>query len=101
MSPEMARRYGLNPGGNQPGRRPGPGQSAPTPLTPAAASKPNPNVLTQPIFSAQGSWKHESDKYQVSMQDEKGKQQTGEVVAEEDKLTLHLPSMTLVLAKAD
>jgi len=57
--------------------------------------------LRQPIFSAQGSWKREADKYQVTMQDEKGKQQTGEAVAEEDKLTLGFPSMTLVLAKAD
>jgi hypothetical protein len=57
--------------------------------------------LTQLVFSAQGSWKQEGDKYQVSMQDEKGKQQTAEAAAEADKLTLNLPAVALVLAKAD
>jgi hypothetical protein len=35
------------------------------------------------------------------MQDEKGKQQAGEAVADEEKLVLNLPVMTLVLAKAE
>ncbi|MCI0539684.1 MAG: CvpA family protein [Verrucomicrobiales bacterium] len=97
MSPEMARRYGLNPGGDQ--RRLGPGQPVAAPPTPVPA-KPNPNALTQPVFSAQGSWKREGDTYQISMQDEKGKQQSGAALAEEDKLTLNLPAMALVLVKA-
>jgi hypothetical protein len=92
MSPEMARRYGLNPGGR-------PGQPAAS--APAAAAKPDPNALTQPFFPGQGTWKHEGDGYQISVQDEKGKQLAGAAVAEPDKLTVHFPSMTLVMDRVE
>jgi hypothetical protein len=93
MSPDLARRYGIGPGG----RRTSPGGQQVRP----AAPKPATPSLVQPVFSAQGTWKHTDDKYEVALQDEKGKQQTGNVVAEDGRLIIHLPTKTLVLARVE
>jgi hypothetical protein len=93
MSPEMARAMVwvlVEVGRSQPVAAPPPVQAA----------KPNRNALTQPVFSAQGV----GNKKVTSIRSRcrtKGKQQAGEAVADEEKLVLNLPVMTLVLAKAD
>ena len=83
MSPDMARRYGLNPGA--PNRTPTPAAPARTPRTlapgapgasPAATASgpPTPAAIAAEIAKlptvvlAQGNWKGDSDKYELSLQ---------------------------------
>jgi hypothetical protein len=87
LSPQLQQRYGLN--------RPQPRAVAPPPV----AAKPVEIPYT--VLSAQGAWEHQGDKYQLKVQDEKGKSQNLQAVADEERLTVSSPNLTLVFAKAD
>jgi hypothetical protein len=92
MTPEQRARYGL---GQSPSRGTGaPGTPNPAPVATNAAPQ-------QLVASAQGSWEHESDKYQIKLQDERNKGLTFEGVADDDKLTLVSPIVTLVFFKSE
>jgi len=73
------------------------GAAVPAPVAP----KPATNVLTQLVLSAQGSWKSEGDKYTLALQDEKNQNQKADVVAEEGRLLIKHPALTLVFARAE
>ncbi|MBI2948211.1 MAG: CvpA family protein [Verrucomicrobia bacterium] len=95
MSPEMAQRYGL-------GR--GRGASTPpsgAPTAPPAAASVASREPAQPLYSGQGSWQREGDKYQLKLQDERGRPLNGQAIAEEDKLTITMPQITLVFNQAE
>jgi hypothetical protein len=53
------------------------------------------------VLSAQGAWEHDAGKYQLKVQDEKGKAESLEALADDDRLTVYTPSVILVFAKAD
>jgi len=98
MSEQMRRRYGLGPGMRRGPRAEGgpPAQAAPPKPAPsalAAAGIPEVNL------AGQGTWERTGDKYKVKFQDEKGKSQSGECVADEDRLTLLVPGQSLVFAR--
>jgi hypothetical protein len=93
MSPEMAARYGLTARGR--GERPA---AAPTPPPVAAATNNEPAQL---VFSAQGSWQRDGDTYKIKLQDEKGKEESVEAAADDEKLTIQGTLVTLVFFKAD
>lgn len=95
MPPEIARRYGLGPSGRNPSSNPG------TPSSPPASATVTNKESGQPIYSGQGSWQREGDKYQIKLQDEKGKSLTGQAVAEDEKLVITTPQITLVFARTD
>ncbi|MBM3839980.1 MAG: CvpA family protein [Verrucomicrobia bacterium] len=95
MSPEMAQRYGLTRRGGSPSAPSG----APTP--PPAAAPVASREPPQPIYSGQGSWQREGDKYQVKLQDERGRSLGGQGSAEVDRLTITLPQITLVFNRAE
>jgi hypothetical protein len=67
----------------------------------APAPAPKTNDIPYTVLSAQGSWEHDGDKYQLKVQDEKGKSQTVEATAEDERLTIYSPKLTLVFAKAE
>lgn len=92
MSPDLAQRYGVA-GGRGQVRPPGPAAAAP------AAQKPVP--IPYMVLSAQGAWEREGDSYQLRMQDERGKSETLQATADEDRLTIVTPNAVLVFAKAE
>jgi hypothetical protein len=53
------------------------------------------------VLSAQGAWEREGDKYQLKLQDEKGKSETLQAAADDDRLTVVTPNVILVFAKAE
>jgi uncharacterized membrane protein required for colicin V production len=63
---------------------------APTPDPAAPAAPPAPSVL------AQGTWQNEDDKYQLALQDDKGKTETLAAVVENDRLIIRQPNSPLV-----
>jgi hypothetical protein len=77
------------------------GRPAPAPVVVAPPPAPKTNEVPYMVLSAQGSWEHEGDKYHLKVQNEKGKSETLEVAADEDRLIIHTPTATLVFAKAD
>lgn len=92
MSPELAQRYGLGPSRGQ-NPQAGPPRTPP----PVVASTEPP----QPIYSAQGSWEREGEKYQIKLQDEKGRSQTAQATADAERLIINAPLITLVFSRAD
>lgn len=100
MSPEMAARYGLGRGGS-PSRGPTAPRSAATPVAPPPPAAAAASQTPQLALSAQGTWERDGVKYQIKLQDEKGKEQSVEVIADDEKLTIHSPISTLVFAKAE
>ena len=52
------------------------------------------------VLSAQGSWERDGDKYELKVQDEKGKSETLRAVADEDRLTITGSNLVLVFAKS-
>jgi hypothetical protein len=93
MSPQMMQRYNQ---GRQP-RGGGPAERAPVAIAPTKTNAPPPYM----VLSAQGAWERKGDKYEVKAQDEKGKSEKLEAVAEDDRLTVVAPNAILVFAKAD
>lgn len=75
----------------------------PSAAAPVAAPPPAPktNEVKYMVYSAQGAWERDGEKYRLSVQDEKGKSQTVEATADEERLTVFTPNATLVFAKAD
>ncbi|MBI4657474.1 MAG: CvpA family protein [Verrucomicrobia bacterium] len=95
MSPEYAQRYGLTgPSGS---RSPSPPPQA-APTTPTASTNIS---FSQPIYSAQGSWERQGEKYQVKLQDEKGKSQSTLATADDEKLVINAPLIALVFNRAE
>lgn len=91
VSPQVAQRYGLGARG---GARP-----AAQATVPVAVAKPT--VIPYQVLSAQGAWDREGDKYQLKVQDEKGKGETLQASADDDRLIVNTPAVILVFAKAD
>jgi hypothetical protein len=89
ISPQMSARYG----------RSQPQPVAPAPVAPPPAAKTNEPPFM--VLSAQGNWEQDGDKYQLKVQDEKGKTQSLDVTADEERLTVFTPQATLVFAKAE
>jgi hypothetical protein len=90
MSPEMAQRYGRGPGPANP-----PPQGRPAP-PPQPDNTPDLNV------AAQGTWQHESgDKYKLTLQNARGKEETMEAEAEEGRMVIRGGFFTLVFTKAE
>ena len=95
MSPQLAQRYGLRGGA----RGPVPGATTAPALV---ASAPKPVEIPYVVLSSQGVWDRDSDgKYELKVQDEKGKSLTLKVTADEERLTVTGPNLILVFAKAD
>ncbi|MBM3833763.1 MAG: CvpA family protein [Verrucomicrobia bacterium] len=95
MSPEMAARYGMRPG------QPGPG-SAQQPATPTPAVA----LPKLGVSGGDGAWERQGDKYEVKLQDEKGKEHSIETLADDERMTLSSSSMfapfsALVLVESD
>jgi hypothetical protein len=94
LSPQLAQRYGQRGGG---ARAAGP---APTPVP--AAAPPKPVEIPYAVLSSQGVWERDPDgKYQLKLQDEKGKSQTFKAVADDERLSVTGPTAVLVFAKAE
>jgi hypothetical protein len=91
ISPQMAQRYGLG------GRR----AQGPAAVVTAAPPPAKTNEIKYLVASAQGAWEHESDKYQIKAQDDKGKSETLQATADDERLVVVTPTVTLVFAKAD
>jgi hypothetical protein len=89
MSAQLAQRYGIGPRG-----------AAPAAPQSAAPAKP-PTELPYAVLSAQGVWDRNGDKYQLKVQDEKGKSQTWQAVADDERLTVQGSNAVLVFAKAE
>jgi hypothetical protein len=90
MSQQMMQRYGTARGAQRQA-------AAPAPV--AAPAKTN--ALPYLVLSAQGAWDRSGDSYQLKVQDEKGKSETLEAAADDERLTVHAPNVTLVFAKAE
>lgn len=95
LAPAIRQRLG---GGTQPPARPGPNR-APTPGV-ASGSAPAPVVPSVPPpdirIAGQGTWKNESDKYDLEIQDERGRSVKLEAAFENGRLLLsvaNLPAM--------
>jgi len=95
ISEQMRRRYnlprGMRPGGPPTQAQPAPPKPARSPT--AAAGIPEVNL------AGQGTWERAGDKYKIKFQDEKGKSQSGEGTADEDRLTLYVTGQYLVFAR--
>lgn len=89
----MGRAIGMARGLNNPYARYNQPQVAPTP-DPAAQAAPGPPPA--PTVLAQGAWQNQDDKYQLTLQDDKGKSQTVEALLENDKLILRQPANPIV-----
>ena len=87
MSPQLAQRYG--PRGQGPVR-----------VAQAPAQSGKPAAIPYVVLSAQGSWERDGDKYELKVQDEKGKSETLRAVADEDRLTITGSNLVLVFAKS-
>jgi hypothetical protein len=88
MSQQMMQRYG----------RGQPRVAAPVAAAPAA---PRTNAVPYVVLSSQGGWDRSGDSYQLKVQNEKGKTESLEAAADDDRLTVHMPNVTLVFAKAE
>jgi len=87
MDPRVAARYGL---------RPRPTAPAPVPVATAAApALPVPNVN----LASQGTWERDGDKYKLKLKDEKGKDQSGDATADEERLTMMLQGHPMVFVR--
>lgn len=86
MSPELAARYG------RVAPRPGEGQPAP-------AQAPKPANATQLVYAAEGTWEQVGNSYQFSVTDEQNQQEQLPVVAEEERLLVKTPEITMVFYK--
>lgn len=94
MSPDLMQRYGQRGGGRAaPQRAPAPAPAAPRP---AAAQR-----VPYTVLSSQGSWERIGDRYELKVQDERGRSHTLQAVADEDRLTLTYRDAVLVFAKAE
>lgn len=96
MSPELARRYNLGPSGS---RRPQP-PAAPQ-QRPAVGGIAATTEIVQPLFSAQGTWQRDGDKYQLKFQDEKGRAETVQATADDEKLVINGPVFSWVFNRVD
>lgn len=85
MSPELAQRY-------RPGRPAVPQDSGEQAATPQPAN--------QMVYAGEGTWENEAgDRYQVTIQDERGKSETLPVTADDEKLLVRSPLVTMVFYK--
>ena len=87
LDPRMAARYGLRPR-----------QAAPTPApAPAAAAPalPVPNV----DLASQGTWERDGEKYKLKLKDEKGKDQSAEATADDERLIVMLQGHPMVFVR--
>lgn len=95
MSPQIAQRYGLRGGGSR-------SASAAAPVPAVSAAAPKTIEIPYAVLSAQGVWERDPDgKYQLKVQDEKGKSVTFKATAEDERLYLTGPNLVLVFAKAE
>jgi hypothetical protein len=94
MSPDLMQRYGQRGGGR------GAPQRAPVPAPAPKPAAPKPLPFTA-VLSSQGSWERTGDRYEIKVQDERGRSQTLQAVADEDRLTLTSRNTVLVFAKAE
>lgn len=95
MDPRLLQRYGGRGGAG--GRGMAQPTPAPAPAPKPAAQKPVPYV----VLSSQGSWERTGDRYELKVQDERGRTQTLQAVADEDRLTITSRDTVLVFAKAE
>jgi hypothetical protein len=93
MSEMYMRRYGIRPGMRQ--GAPPPQAAPPKPARSALAAAGIPEVN----LAGQGTWERAGDKYKIKFQDEKGKGQSGEAVADEDRLTVSVLGQALVFTR--
>jgi hypothetical protein len=88
VPPQMSQRYGRT-------------AAPPRVVVPAPQAAQKPREIPYMVYSAQGSWEHDGSQYQLKVQDEKGKSESLEATADEDRLTINTPHAILVFAKAD
>ncbi len=93
MDPRLLQRYGGRGGAG--GR--GMVQPAPAPAPKPAQQK----AIPYTVLSAQGAWERKGDQYELKIQDEKGRSQTLQAMADEDRLTITSRDAVLVFAKLD
>ncbi|MBI2929239.1 MAG: CvpA family protein [Verrucomicrobia bacterium] len=98
IDPRFAARYGLNRPGGRPGI-PTP-EVPPTPAPVPLAKPPPPHPLADLTLSAQGTWQRAGDKYQLKLQNEKGKEETAEALVEGDKLTIMKSGQTIIFIRS-
>jgi hypothetical protein len=98
MDSVTAQRYGI-PGGRGRGSAAPAQPQLPRVQQPAAASKQKPIPFM--LVSAEGSWEREGAQYQIQVRDQKGSSQRLDVLADDDRLTIHAPTGTLVFTRAD
>jgi hypothetical protein len=89
VSPQFSQRYGM---------RGQPRVVVPV-VAPSASAKPA--EIPFMVSSFQGNWEQSGDKYQLKVQNDKGKSETVEAAADDERLTVYTPKAILVFAKAD
>jgi len=94
MSEQMMRRYNLR-GGARTGAPQAETAAPPRPAPSALAAAGIPEVN----LAGQGAWERAGDKYKIKIQDEKGREQSGQGVADDDRLTLSVQGQSLVFAR--
>lgn len=95
IDPRMAQRYGIRPGA-------GPLQAQPPPppaALPGAPKPPPPHPLSDLLLSAQGTWERAGDKYQLKLQNERGKEEAVEALVEGDKMKVIKGDKTIIFLR--
>ena len=94
LAPAIRQRFGG--GGTPPPARPVPGRAPAPGIAPGPATAPTvAPVLSAPDLrlAGQGTWKNEGDKYQVAIQNERGKQTTFEATIDNERLLLSISGL--------
>lgn len=89
MDSRMAMRYGLRPRTGAPTPTPAPA------ATPAAPALPVPDVN----LASQGTWERDGDKYKLKLKDEKGKDQSADATADEERMVVMLQGHPMVFVR--